>query len=125
MKRIVRFEGKIVSVRQEEMKKDFDRDGTPRIKYYPGKRIDFYLEKSNRRIYLFTQKYTAGVHEVFRMGLRDYQIRGYKKWNRNPRLDKTIDKIPLYLAYYMKEMSEDVSSDYEKAYARKCCVNGR
>lgn len=66
-------------------------------------KLDFYLISKRVKVYLFTQDYTKGVYEFFRDGKSENEVKGYKKWNRNPRLDKTIEKIPLYVQYVMRE----------------------
>lgn len=56
-----------------------------------------YLVIGNRKYYLFTQPYTKEVYEYFRNGRTEEELRRYNKWNRNSRLDKTIEKIPMYI----------------------------
>lgn len=68
-------------------------------------KLDFYLVSGGRRYYLFSQNYTKGVYDFFRNGKTEDELRRYNKWNRNPRLDKTIEKIPMYIAYVMKEIA--------------------
>lgn len=67
--------------------------------------LDFYLLSKQGKFYLFTQPYTKGVYAFFRDGRAENEIKGYKKWNRNPRLDKTIEKIPLYVQYVTREVA--------------------
>lgn len=62
-------------------------------------KLDFYLLSKKRKLYLFTQAYTRGVYHYFRNGRSETEVRTYKKWNTNPRLDKTIEKLPLYIHY--------------------------
>ncbi|MCD7749181.1 MAG: hypothetical protein LUH42_03910 [Oscillospiraceae bacterium] len=68
-------------------------------------KLEFYLVTGGRTIYLFTQDYTKGVYEFFRNGRSVNELRQYRKWNRNPRLDKTIEKIPLYRSYVLREIA--------------------
>ncbi len=68
-------------------------------------KLHFYLLSRNRKSYLFTQRYTKGVYNFFRFGRSENEIRAYKKWNRNQRLDKTIEKIPMYVQYVMYEVA--------------------
>ncbi len=68
-------------------------------------KLDFYLVSKRTNVYLFTQPYTKGVYEFFRGGKSENEVKGYKKWNRNPRLDKTIEKIPLYVRYVTREVA--------------------
>ncbi len=67
--------------------------------------IHFYLVIRNKRHYLFTQRYSKGVFEFFNRGRTEQEIFGSRQWKRNPRLDKTIEKIPLYTSYVRKELA--------------------
>lgn len=68
-----------------------------------NKKIDFYLLSGRERLYLFTQDYSKGVYNFFRNGKSEGEIRRYKKWDKNPRLDKTIEKLPMYIQYVLCE----------------------
>lgn len=63
----------------------------------------FYLRTEKGVQFLFTQKFTRGVYRFFRNGISETQLRDYRRWDRNPRLDKTIEKLPLYITYVMRE----------------------
>ena len=65
--------------------------------------MNFYLENEYGTYYLFTQKYTPGVYNYFRNGRRESEIRAFRGWEKNPRLDKTIEKLPMYVKYVMRE----------------------
>lgn len=63
-------------------------------------KLHFYILISGRtKIYLFTQTYSKGVYHYFQNGRSEKEIRSYRRWNRNPRLDKTIEKLPMYIRY--------------------------
>ncbi len=64
--------------------------------------IRFYLHLGNRKFFLFAQKYSKGVYDFFAGGRSESEIRNFRLWNRNPRLDKTIAKIPIYTRYVLK-----------------------
>ena len=64
--------------------------------------ITFYLNSKGRSFYLFTQKFSKAVYEFFAPGRSENEIRNYKSWDKNPRLDKTITKIPVYIKYISK-----------------------
>ena len=64
--------------------------------------ISFYLHTSGKCVYLFSQKFTKGVYEFFKNGRSENEIKSYRLWKKNPRLDKTITKIPLYTRYALK-----------------------
>ena len=67
-------------------------------------RINFYwINRSLGKCYLFSQKFSKGVFEFFRNGRSTGEIRNFKKWNVNSRLDKTITKLPMYMRYVQKE----------------------
>lgn len=63
----------------------------------------FYLRSDQGEQLLFMQKFTRGVYRYFRNGISESQLRAYHYWNRNPRLDKTIEKLPIYITYVMRE----------------------
>lgn len=62
------------------------------------------IGKGGKNIWLYSQKVAPGDYEQFCNGMRDYDIRNFDKWKRNPRLDKTIDEIPVYVAYVNQEI---------------------
>lgn len=68
-------------------------------------KIHFYLIASGKRHYMFSQTFSKGVYEFFRSGRSESELHGYKLWHKNPRLDKTVEKIPLYINYVLKEDS--------------------
>lgn len=66
--------------------------------------LEFYLISENSgKDWLFSQRLTKGVYEYFRKGRSESEIRSYRQWNRNPRLDKTITKLPAYIHYVRRE----------------------
>lgn len=68
-------------------------------------KLNFYLVAGGKTIYLFTQDYTKGVYDFFKNGRSANELRQFKQWKRNPRLDKTIEKIPIYRTYVMREIA--------------------
>ncbi len=64
----------------------------------------FYLVTDIGRAFLFSQRFSKGVYDFFINGRSEAEIKGFRKWNKNPRLDKTIEKIPLYTAYVRREL---------------------
>lgn len=66
-------------------------------------KIHFYLISEGKRHYLFSQNFSKGVYQFFRSGRSESELHGYKNWRKNPRLDKTIEKIPMYMRYVIKE----------------------
>lgn len=67
-------------------------------------RINFFLNVKAGRFFLFSQNFSKGVYNFFQNGKSEAEIRSFKKWNDNPRLDKTIEKIPMYTRYVRKEI---------------------
>lgn len=65
--------------------------------------IHFYLIAGGHKMYMFSQTFTKGVYAFFAGGRSESEIKGFKGWNTNPRLDKTITKLPMYIRYTMKE----------------------
>lgn len=67
--------------------------------------LHFYLKTERDYLYLFTQAFSKGVYDYFRRGRSERELREYKQWNKNPRLDKTIEKIPMYMQYALREVA--------------------
>lgn len=63
----------------------------------------FYLRSIQGVQFLFTQRFSQGVYRYFRKGVSERQLREYRCWDRNPRLDKTVEKLPLYITYVLRE----------------------
>lgn len=70
-----------------------------------NEKIHFYLISNGKRHYLFSQDFSKGVYQFFRSGRSESELHKYSLWRKNPRLDKTIEKIPMYLRYVLKEDS--------------------
>lgn len=70
-----------------------------------NEKLNFYLISKQGRFYLFTQPFSKGVYNFFRNGKSENQLKSYSKWNSNKRLDKTIEKIPMYVQYVLKEVA--------------------
>ncbi len=68
-------------------------------------KLNFYLLSEGKRYYLFTQTFSKGVYQFFQNGRSESELHKYKLWHKNPRLDKTIEKIPLYTRYVLKEIA--------------------
>lgn len=66
-------------------------------------KIHFYLITGGKRHYMFSQSFSKGVYEFFRNGRSEAELYSYKLWHKNPRLDKTIEKIPMYIRYIIRE----------------------
>ena len=69
-----------------------------------GNTLSFYLLGHTSHMYLFTQRFSKGVYEYFRKGKSETEIKTFKNWNRDPRLDKTIEKLHLYIQFAQKEL---------------------
>ena len=67
-------------------------------------KINFFLQTAEGRFFLFSQNFSKGVWQFFSKGKSESEIQTFNKWNRNPRLDKTIEKIPLYTKYVRREI---------------------
>ena len=68
-------------------------------------RLHFYLVTERGAFCLFTQGFSRGVYDYFRRGRSERELHEYKQWNKNPRLDKTIEKIPMYTQYVLREVA--------------------
>ena len=69
----------------------------------------YWTDNTFGKLYLFSQKFSKGVFDFFCRGRSVTEVRCFRQWNRNPRLDKTITKLPIYMKYAWKE--------YTNAYA--------
>ena len=77
-----------------------------RIKVDKGwDKLDFYLVMNGESYYLFTEKYSKGVFQYFQQERLEKEILEFRGWRKNPRLNKTIEKIPMYVRYVMKEIA--------------------
>ena len=65
--------------------------------------LNFYMIFKKVKLYLFSQQFTKGVYEYFKNGRSENEIRAFKQWGKNPRLDKTLSKIPMYKKFALKE----------------------
>lgn len=63
----------------------------------------FYLKSKEGIQYLFMQRYTRAVYDYFRRGISESQLRSFSNWDKNRRLDKTIEKLPLYITYVVRQ----------------------
>ena len=68
-------------------------------------KLHFYLTTECGRTYLFTQDFSKGVYDYFRRGRSERELYEYKQWNKNLRLDKTIEKILMYIRYVLREVA--------------------
>jgi hypothetical protein len=60
------------------------------------------------KLYLFSQKFSKGVFDFFCPGRSITEVLNFRQWNRNPKLDKTITKLPLYMKYARKEYTRSL-----------------
>ena len=68
-------------------------------------KLQFFYCLDNEEYYMFEQVFTKGVYLYFKQGVPLSEIKAYKQWNKNVRLDKTIeDRIPQCTKYIMKEL---------------------
>ena len=66
-------------------------------------KLYFYLKSKQGIQFLFTQRYTKAVYEYFRKGgVAEKELYSHK-WRTNRRLDKTVEKLPLYIDYVLRE----------------------
>ena len=65
-------------------------------------RIEFYLTSDKGTNYMFSQRFSKGVYDYFRAGRFEHEILSFSGWDKNPRLDKTIEKLPMYIRYTLK-----------------------
>ena len=80
-------------------------------------RINFYLTFGGERHWLFTQDYSLSVYDYFRFGRSVKELRTSKFWRTNPRLAKTIERIPAMVSYIRKEYELPVYDGKRRYYA--------
>ena len=78
-------------------------------------RINFYLTFNGQRHWLFSQEYSMSVYDYFRFGRSVKELRQQRCWRSNPRLAKTIERIPAMVDYIKKEYELPVH-DGKKRY---------
>ena len=94
-----------IIVRTDTQVSRFSKTGSEMEKSTCDWKLNFYLVKKGKTLYLFTQNYTRGVYDFFKHGRSANELRQFKNLRKNPRLDKTIEKIPIYRAYVMREIA--------------------
>lgn len=65
--------------------------------------INFYLTFGGERHWLFSQEFSLSVYDYFKFGRSLSEMRKHNFWRSNPRLAKTIDRIPSMVGYVRKE----------------------
>ena len=72
--------------------------------------MDFYLRsadgKSYGKSYLLSQPFSMGVWKYFKNGRAVSEIMAFRAWNKNPRLDKTIVRLPSMIRYIKREQEQ-------------------
>ena len=69
--------------------------------------IHFFLVCQHSSGYLFSQRFSKGVFDYFSRGRSENELRKFRQWGRNPRLDHTITKClnPSYIRCAMDEIA--------------------
>ena len=66
-------------------------------------KLNFYLTVDGKDYFLYSRPFTKGLYHYFSNGRSVNEIKSYKKWRRNPTLDKTITvTLPKYIDYVLK-----------------------
>lgn len=68
--------------------------------------IKFYLKNKEGTFWLFSQPFSKGVYEWFKDGRAESEVLSFSKWNRNKRLNDTINRIPREIRYVQKFVME-------------------
>lgn len=68
--------------------------------------IDFYLRSADGKTYLFSSPFSMGVWKYFKNGRALSEIMAFRAWNKNPRLDKTIVRLPSMIRYIKREQEQ-------------------
>ena len=73
--------------------------------------IDLYLISEGKKLWLFSQKYSMSVYNYFRNGRSVREVMAYKDWQKGPRLNKTIKRIPGMIKYVKSEFCEEKTGE--------------
>ena len=65
--------------------------------------LSFYLISEIGKFFLFTHSFSDAVFRYFRRGRSEREVRSFKGWNQDKKLDKVIEMLPLYMAYARRE----------------------
>lgn len=68
--------------------------------------MDFYLRSADGKAYLLSQPFSMGVWKYFKNGRAVSEIMAFRAWNKNPRLDKTIVRLPSMIRYIKREQEQ-------------------
>lgn len=68
--------------------------------------MDFYLRSADGKSYLLSQSFSIGVWKYFKNGRAVSEIMAFRAWNKNPRLDKTIVRLPSMIRYIKREQEQ-------------------
>ena len=68
--------------------------------------MDFYLRSADGKLYLLSQPFSMGVWRYFKNGRAVSEIMAFRAWNKNPRLDKTIVRLPSMIRYIKREQEQ-------------------
>ncbi len=68
--------------------------------------MDFYLRSADGKSYLLSQPFSMGVWKYFKNGRAVSEIMAFRAWNKNPRLDKTIVRLPSMIRYIKREQEQ-------------------
>lgn len=77
------------------------------------------------RNYLYSKDFTFGEWDFFKDNRSLKELHSFHDWGKNPRLDKTIDRVILMYRYMEKEQSEQGNSRYlakagRNRHVRRC-----
>ena len=68
----------------------------------PNDTLKFFLVTKGSKRYMFSQKFSLGVYLFFVHDRSEQEILDFNKWGKNPRVDKTISRIPKVISYLDK-----------------------
>ena len=112
-KKIKNLNGKIIVkllMRNAESQR-YEISEQPLLANRDNAKLQFFLDLDQKQYYLFEQSFSKGVYRYFKQGVRLSQLRKYNNWNKNMRLDKTIeDRIPQCTKYVIKELAYGIAN---------------
>lgn len=79
-------------------------------------RIDFYLAFEGQKHWLFSQEFSLSVYDYFKYGRSVSEMRKHNFWKSNPRLAKTIERIPSMISYIRKEYELPLNDGKRRYY---------
>lgn len=80
----------------------------------------FYMILDDAKYYLFSQAFKRGVHELYRNGIDYNDAINHAKSHHDRAINKTMEKIPIYVEYVEKEYGIRFLEKTKKKASQHC-----